>query len=103
MSDSSLRDVDLDIRSVRVLCDGRAVGTLALSADGVLAFEYDDAWLGEGFSISRSAFRWKSACSSRSDIRSMACSVCSTIACLTDGGVCWSIGCFDLTASIRSP
>ena len=52
MSDSSLRDVDLDIRSVRVLCDGRAVGTLALSADGVLAFEYDDAWLGEGFSIS---------------------------------------------------
>lgn len=23
--------------------------------------------------------------------------------CLTDGGVCWSIGCFDLTASIRSP
>ena len=48
MSDSSLRDVDLDIRSVRVLCDGRAVGTLALSADGVLAFEYDDAWLGGG-------------------------------------------------------
>ena len=79
MSDSSLRDVDLDIRSVRVLCDGRAVGTLALSADGVLAFEYDDAWLGEGFSIS------------------------PLIACLTDGGVCWSIGCFDLTASIRSP
>ena len=102
MSDSSLRDVDLDIRSVRVLCDGRAVGTLALSADGVLAFEYDDAWLGEGFSISAQP-PLESACSSRSDIRSMACSVCSTIACLTDGGVCWSIGCFDLTASIRSP
>lgn len=52
MSDSSLRDVDLDIRSVRVRYAGRMVGTLALTADGVLAFEYDDGWIREGFSIS---------------------------------------------------
>ena len=83
MSDSSLRDVDLDIRSVRVLCDGRAVGTLALSADGVLAFEYDDAWLGEGFSISPLSLPLEKR--------------------VFVAGVCWSIGCFDLTASIRSP
>ena len=42
MNDSSLCDVDLDIRSVRVRYAGRMVGTLALTADGVLAFEYDD-------------------------------------------------------------
>ena len=89
MNDSSLCDVDLDIRSVRVRYAGRMVGTLALTADGVLAFEYDDGWI--------------SAFSLRGDIRSTACSACLTTACPTDGGVCWSIGCFDLTASIRSP
>ena len=52
MNDSSLCDVDLDIRSVRVRYAGRMVGTLALTADGVLAFEYDDGWIREGFSIS---------------------------------------------------
>lgn len=52
MSGNSLRDVDLDIRSVRVRYAGRMVGTLALTAGGVLAFEYDDDWVGEGFSIS---------------------------------------------------
>ena len=100
MNDSSLCDVDLDIRSVRVRYAGRMVGTLALTADGVLAFEYDDGWISAS---ARSAFRWKSAFSLRGDIRSTACSACLTTACPTDGGVCWSIGCFDLTASIRSP
>ena len=29
-----------------------ALAPLALTADGVLAFEYDDGWIREGFSIS---------------------------------------------------
>ncbi|MFQ8842756.1 MAG: HipA N-terminal domain-containing protein [Clostridium fessum] len=33
--------------------EDRLVGTLALTANHKVAFEYDDAWLEEGFSISR--------------------------------------------------
>lgn len=40
------------IERVTVLFDGREVGTLAMTADGVMAFEYARAWLDGGFSIS---------------------------------------------------
>ena len=39
-------------KSVYVFYAGRSVGTLAATRDGVLAFEYEDEWLRDGFSIS---------------------------------------------------
>lgn len=38
--------------SLTVGLEGRQVGTLALTPDGLAAFAYDEAWLAEGFSIS---------------------------------------------------
>ena len=39
-------------KSLRVYCGDRMVGKLALTATNKAAFEYDDGWLEEGFSIS---------------------------------------------------
>ena len=39
-------------KSLRVLCQGRLVGRVAETPERVLAFEYDAAWLRDGFSIS---------------------------------------------------
>lgn len=39
-------------KSLQVLYDERLVGVLALTKEGRVAFEYDDEWLREGFSIS---------------------------------------------------
>jgi serine/threonine-protein kinase HipA len=41
-----------DHLSLRVLLEGRIVGTLALTRENTVAFEYADEWLVEGFSIS---------------------------------------------------
>lgn len=43
---------NLDLRSLFVKIGERKVGTLALTASGVLAFEYDAAWIEDGYSIS---------------------------------------------------
>lgn len=47
-----LDSVDFEVKSVRVSYAGSLVGTLAVTADGLLAFEYADEWLRSGFSIS---------------------------------------------------
>ena len=39
-------------KSLRVLCHGRPVGRIAETPEKLLAFEYDAAWLRDGFSIS---------------------------------------------------
>lgn len=51
-SAGSFQGRDFNVKSLRVTCAGRLVGTLAATTDGVLAFEYDGEWLGSGFSIS---------------------------------------------------
>ena len=40
------------ISKVCVLYKGIEVGTIALTNDGLMAFEYSDNWISEGFSIS---------------------------------------------------
>ena len=40
------------VTQLAVSLRGRRVGTLAQTADGLSAFEYDPSWLAEGFSIS---------------------------------------------------
>lgn len=39
-------------KSLLVFMEGRRVGTLAKTADHLVAFEYDPEWLATGFSIS---------------------------------------------------
>ena len=43
---------DLAVRSLRVIIGDRVVGALAMTPDGLAAFEYDTVWLEEGFSLS---------------------------------------------------
>ena len=43
-------------KTLQVLYKDRLVGTLALTKDGKAAFEYDEKWLVEGFSISPFSF-----------------------------------------------
>ena len=40
------------VRQIEVLCDNQLVGRLALTKEGLCAFEYSAEWLGSGFSIS---------------------------------------------------
>lgn len=40
------------IKHLDVFCQDRHVGTLALTSAGNVAFQYTDAWLREGYSIS---------------------------------------------------
>ena len=40
------------IRQIEVIYDNRPVGRMALSKDGLCAFEYSNEWLNSGFSIS---------------------------------------------------
>lgn len=42
----------MDIDRVRVLYDGREVGILSLTEDGLQAFAYSEFWIASGFSIS---------------------------------------------------
>lgn len=44
--------IDVRLKSLRVSIGRRTVGLLAQTQEGVLAFEYDDEWLLDGFSIS---------------------------------------------------
>lgn len=41
-----------EIKSLLVLADGRTAGRLALTRDGLAAFEYDAEWLRSGFALS---------------------------------------------------
>lgn len=43
---------DFGLRSLHVTYHDRAVGTLAKTVHGMVAFEYDDSWLSDGFAIS---------------------------------------------------
>ncbi len=43
---------DVKVRLLTVLMDDRKVGTLALGANHLVAFSYDDNWLASGYSIS---------------------------------------------------
>lgn len=40
------------IKQLEVFCEDRQVGTLALTSTGMVAFQYTDIWLREGYSIS---------------------------------------------------
>jgi len=40
------------IRSLQVFYNEKKVGTLALMKNNIVAFEYDNEWLNNGFSIS---------------------------------------------------
>lgn len=48
----SFEAIDFNVKSLHVSYAGCPVGMLAVTAEGVLAFEYDREWLGSGFSIS---------------------------------------------------
>lgn len=41
-----------NIKQIEVICDSRLVGRLALTKEGLCAFEYSPVWLNTGFSIS---------------------------------------------------
>lgn len=41
-----------NIKQIEVIYDNRLVGRLALTKEGLCAFEYSAEWLGSGFSIS---------------------------------------------------
>ncbi|MDR1088625.1 MAG: type II toxin-antitoxin system HipA family toxin [Coriobacteriales bacterium] len=41
-----------EIKSLRVMSNATRVGTLAMTRDGLTAFEYDDEWLATGYAIS---------------------------------------------------
>ena len=43
---------DFGLRSLHVTYHDRTVGTLAKTVHGMVAFEYDDSWLSDGFAIS---------------------------------------------------
>ena len=47
-----LTQTDLAVRSLRVAIGGTPVGTLAQTAEGPIAFEYDASWLARGFALS---------------------------------------------------
>lgn len=42
---------DLAVESLHVSIGGRTVGTLAMTGDGLAAFEYDAGWIEEGFAL----------------------------------------------------
>lgn len=44
--------IDLNLKSLRVVVDGEDVGTLASTPEGPLAFQYARSWLQNGYSIS---------------------------------------------------
>lgn len=52
LSATGLSADEISVRSLVVSYGGRQVGTLAQTDDGPVVFEYDDAWLTEGFSVS---------------------------------------------------
>lgn len=52
----------------------RKVGTLALYKGRLVAFEYNEGWLREGFSISPFSLPLKRRCSSRNPTLSTGCS-----------------------------
>lgn len=49
MNKDSIR---LGLKTLKVKCFDRYVGTLAMTPDGKVAFSYDDEWLVNGFAIS---------------------------------------------------
>ena len=40
-----------NVDSIRVTCEGREVGMLARTREGLHPFEYSDEWRAEGFSL----------------------------------------------------
>ena len=67
------------IRQIEVIYDNRPVGRMALSKDGLCAFEYSNEWLNSGFSISPFELPLKAASGSL------------MIACRMGGGcLCWT-------------
>lgn len=49
-----------NIKQIEVIYDNRLIGRLALTKEGLCAFEYSAEWLGSGFSISPFEFPLKS-------------------------------------------
>ena len=45
-------DFRFNLKSLKVKCSGKTVGTLAAASNGRIAFSYDEEWLKDGFSIS---------------------------------------------------
>lgn len=82
-----------DINRVRVSFHGETVGSIASTPEGLMAFEYADEWLANGFSVSPFSLplekrvfvaRWRPF---------DGIFVFSTTACLMDGEGSWSTGC----------
>ena len=67
------------IKQIEVLLADRLVGRLALTKEGLCAFEYAPDWLGSGFSICEAVFLLPNRVRLRED------SVSSMIACPMDG------------------
>lgn len=51
-SAGKIENLDLSLSLLRVVMHGEFVGTLAQTADGMLAFQYADSWIEGGFSLS---------------------------------------------------
>ena len=73
------------IKQIEVLLADRLVGRLALTKEGLCAFEYAPDWLGSGFSISPFELPLRSGVFIAKRVRLRADSVSSMIACPMDG------------------
>lgn len=51
LAEARIRKSDLAVESLRVVIGGRTVGTLAMTDDGLAAFEYAPEWLESGFAL----------------------------------------------------
>ena len=87
-------------KKLQVMYEDRLVGTLALTANHKVAFEYDDAWLEEGFSISPFSLPLKKQVLFQIRIILKVCLGCLRIACQMRGGACFcGVFCWRISSS----
>lgn len=79
------------IRQLNVFYHKRKVGTLALYKERLAAFEYDQEWLEDGFTISPFSLPLEKGFSFRKSILLAACSGYLRTVCRTDGDAFWWI------------
>lgn len=73
------------IKQIEVIYNNRLVGRLALTREGLCAFEYSAEWLSSGFSISPFELPLRSGVFLLNPVRLRGDSVFSMIACPMDG------------------
>ena len=87
-------------KKLQVMYEDRLVGTLALTANHKVAFEYDDAWLEEGFSISPFSLPLKKQVFIPNKDYFEGCLGCLRIACQMRGGACFcGVFCWRISSS----